>query len=137
MWLLGMDGLPRIIFILVHHRPHVNSTLVPEQGYRIWPTCLAKRLARSHPEVPPELAKGHSRRVGVEQVLGIYIRGNYDLDELTLIGREERSTHYGEGARVAMRVDTGLKGRYNQSRPGCTVGILPEAKAPAEQPATR
>jgi len=45
--------------------------------------------------------------VGVEQVLGIYIRGDYDLDELTLIGREELSYYYAAGARVAMRVDDG------------------------------
>jgi hypothetical protein len=38
--------------------------------------------------------------VGVEQVLGFYIRGDYDLDELTLIGREERSIYYAGGARV-------------------------------------
>jgi hypothetical protein len=45
--------------------------------------------------------------VGVERVLRIYIRGDYDLDDLTLIGREERSTYYAGGARVAMRVDDG------------------------------
>jgi RHS repeat-associated protein len=45
--------------------------------------------------------------VGVEQVLGFYIRGDYDLDELTLIGREERSYYYAGGARVAMRVGDG------------------------------
>jgi len=41
--------------------------------------------------------------VGVEQVLRIYIWGDYDLDDLTLIGREERSCYYAGGARVAMR----------------------------------
>jgi hypothetical protein len=117
MWLLGMDNLPRIIFILIHRRPHVNSTLVPGQGYRIWPTCLAKRLVRSHPEVPPEPAEGHSRRVGVEQGLWFCIQGDYDLDELMLIGREERSTYYAAGARVAMRVDDG-GGSVIYSSPG-------------------
>jgi hypothetical protein len=131
-----MDNLPRIIFILIHRRPHVNSTLVPGQGYRIWPTCLAKRLVRSHPEVPPEPAEGHSRRVGVEQGLWFCIQGDYDLDELMLIGREERSTYYAGGAAAMRRFDTELKGRYNADYPGCTVGILPEAKAPTQQPIT-
>ena len=41
--------------------------------------------------------------VGVEHVLWFCIRGSYDLDELTLIGREERSYYYAAGQRVAMR----------------------------------
>jgi RHS repeat-associated protein len=43
--------------------------------------------------------------VGVEYVRWFCIRGDYDLDELTLIGREERSYYYAGGQRVAMRRD--------------------------------
>jgi hypothetical protein len=36
-------------------------------------------------------------KVGVEYVKWFCIRGNYDLDELTLIGRKKRSYHYAGG----------------------------------------
>jgi hypothetical protein len=43
--------------------------------------------------------------VGVEYVRHFCIRGNYDLDELMPIGREERSYYYTRGQRIATRRD--------------------------------